>query len=120
MAAKSMEGKVIAISGGSSGMGLALAKLLATRGAKLSICDIVQSNLDNATKEIPTKELLTYQCDVRDFSQVKAWIDKTVQKFGRLDGAANMAGIIGQKPGSNFFGDQDEGDWDRVIGINLT
>ena len=83
-----MEGKVIAISGGSSGMGLALAKLLASRGAKLSICDIVQSNFDKAAQEIETKDLFTFKCDVRDISQVHDWISKTVEKFGRLDGAA--------------------------------
>jgi NAD(P)-dependent dehydrogenase (short-subunit alcohol dehydrogenase family) len=115
-----MEGKVIAISGGSSGMGLALAKLLGTRGARLSICDVVQQNLDKAAKEIETKDLLTFKCDVRDVSQVHDWISQTVEKFGRLDGAANMAGIIGQRPGSNFIDSQDEDDWDRIIGINLT
>lgn len=115
-----MEGKVIAISGGSSGMGLALSKLLASRGAKLSICDIVQENLDKATKDIETNELLTFKCDVRDVSQVRQWIKTTVDRFGRLDGAANMAGIIGARPGSNFLADQDEDDWDRVIGINVT
>ena len=115
-----MEGKIIAISGGSSGMGLALSKLLASRGAKLSICDVVQANLDKAEKEIDTKDLFTFQCDVRNIDQVHEWISKTVEKFGRLDGAANMAGIIGAKPGSNFIAEQDEDDWDRIIGINLT
>ena len=101
-------------------MGLALSKLLATRGAKLSICDVVQANLDKASKEIETKDLLTFKCDVRDIKQVREWISKTVEKFGRLDGAANMAGIVGMKPGSNLIAEQDEDDWDRIIGINLT
>lgn len=96
-------------------MGLALAKLLASRGAKLSICDIVQSNLDNATKEIETKDLLTFKCDVRSIDQVHEWISKTVNKYGRLDGAANMAGIIGRKPGSNFIGEQVCALMDRFI-----
>ena len=116
----SFKGKTVAISGGSSGMGLALAKILVSRGAKLSICDVVQANLDNAEKEIDTKDLLTFKCDVRDVFQVHDWISKTVEKFGSLDGAANMAGIIGQKPGTNFIAEQDEDDWDRIIGINLT
>lgn len=115
-----MKDKVIAISGGSSGMGLALSKILASRGAKISVCDISQANLDNATQEIDTKDLLTFKCDVRDISQVKEWINKTVEKFGRLDGAANMAGIVGARPGANVLAEQDEDDWDRVIGINLT
>jgi len=115
-----MEGKVVAISGGSSGMGLALAKILAGRGAKLSICDVVQENLDKAVKEIEAEDLLTFRCDVRDLSQVHEWISKTVEKFGQLDGAANMAGIIGKRPGSNFIADQEEDDWERIMGINVT
>ena len=116
----SMKDKVIAISGGSSGMGLALSKLLASRGAKLSICDISQPNLDKASREIETKDLLTFKCNVRNISEVQAWINETVSKFGRVDGAANMAGIVGARPGANVLAEQDEDDWDRVIGINLT
>lgn len=101
-------------------MGLALAKLLATKGAKISICDVVQSNLDKARQDIPTKDLLVTKVDVRDIAQVESWISETVKKFGRLDGAANLAGIIGRKPGSNFIPEHDEDDWDRIIGINLT
>lgn len=101
-------------------MGLALAKILAAKGAKISICDVVQANLDKASKEIATKDLLATKVDVRDIAQVESWISETVKKFGRLDGAANLAGIVGNKPGSNFVPEQDEGDWDRIIGINLT
>ena len=115
-----MEGKVIAISGGASGIGLALSKLLASRGAKISICDVVQASLDKASKEIETKDLQTFKCDVRDVSQVHEWISMTVEKFGRLDCAANMAGIVGAKPAASFIAEQDEDDWDRIIGINLT
>lgn len=117
-----MEGKVIAISGGSSGMGLELAKLLASRGATLSICDVVQSNLDKATSELSldSSRFLAVPCDVRKLSEVNNWISKTVEKFGRLDGAANMAGIIGAAPGKTPVTEQDEEDWERIIGVNLT
>ena len=103
-------------------MGLALAKLLASRGAKLSLCDVVQENLDNAINDLQSKpeQLMVFKCDVRDAKQVSEWISRTVEKFGQLDGAANMAGIIGQKPGSNFIAEQDEEDWDRIIGVNIT
>lgn len=101
-------------------MGVALAKILASRGAKLSICDIVQENLDNALKEIQTEELLVIKCDVRDSAQVHNWISRTVERFGQLDAAANMAGVVGEKPRSNFIAEQDEEDWDRIIGVNVT
>ena len=101
-------------------MGLALAKILASRGAKLSICDVVQENLDKASKEIETGDLLTFKCDVRDKAAVQQWISKTVEKFGHLSGAANMAGVVGRKPGKDFLAEHEEDDWEYIIGINLT
>lgn len=115
-----MEGKVIAISGGSSGIGLAVSKVLVQRGAKISICDVVQANLDKASKELDSNDVMTMKCDVRNSTEVHEWIDATLQKFGRLDGAANLAGIIGQRPGTAWVEEQDEDDWARIIGINLT
>ena len=122
-----MDGKVIAVTGGASGIGLALAKLLATRGAKVSICDVSRANLDKAAaaiKEASTgsSNVLTTQCDVRDLSQVKSWLKQTVDRFGRLDGAANVAGVIGKNHGldSGMLERQDENEWDFVIGVNLT
>ena len=121
----SMEGKVIAITGGASGIGLATAKILASRGTKLSIADVSEPNLEKAKttiKEAAPKfeDILTYKCDVRSIDQVKDWIKQTVDKFGKLDGAANLAGTIGK----NFSGfpleDEDEENWELIIGVNLT
>lgn len=120
-----VSGKVIAITGGASGIGLATAKILASRGAKVSIADISEQNLATASKTIKdyapnSEEVLTQKVDVRKFSEVKAWINATVEKFGRLDGAANIAGT----PGSNFSGynlaDEDEEQWDFILEVNLT
>ncbi|KAK3066847.1 hypothetical protein LTR53_016630 [Teratosphaeriaceae sp. CCFEE 6253] len=116
-----MEGKVIAITGGASGIGLALAKLLAQRGAKLSIADVAQQNLDKAGETLQglvagPEDLLTMKCDVRQYSQVQDWLKATVDKFGRLDGAANLAGVFGK----SAIEDLEDDLWDFVIGVNLT
>jgi NAD(P)-dependent dehydrogenase (short-subunit alcohol dehydrogenase family) len=94
----SLEGKVIAISGAASGMGLALARHLHHMGCKLSLTDInqdaLQAALDQRTSMTDSgdTDVLTITADVRSSAEVDMWIEKTVEKFGRLDGAANFAG----------------------------
>ncbi|CAK7201533.1 hypothetical protein SEUCBS139899_004239 [Sporothrix eucalyptigena] len=93
----SFEGKVIAITGAASGMGLATAKLLASRGAVLSLADLNEKALTETLSSLPggpDKHLAT-AVDVAKSDSVDAWVKKTVAKFGQLDGAVNMAGILG-------------------------
>ncbi|KAK5104846.1 hypothetical protein LTR62_002779 [Meristemomyces frigidus] len=113
--------KTIAITGGASGIGLALAKLLAKRGAKLSIADVSEQNLTKAASLLhehssSPDNVLTTQCDVRDYSAVQAWLKSTVDKFGGIDGAANLAGVFGRAE----LKDLERELWDFVIGVNLT
>ena len=120
-----MEGRVIAITGAAGGIGLATAKLLASRGAKLSLADISQEQLDIAVIQIKeavpnVSEIITSKCDVRDLSQVEAWIKQTVDKLGKLDGACNLAGTVGPKPCQYSMDEEDEEIWDFIIGVNLT
>lgn len=117
----SFAGKVVAITGGASGMGLAIARTLHDRGAKLSIADCNAENLAAATAAISsdTSKVMTYELDVRNLTQVRDWLVQTKEKFGRLDGAVNFAGVISHTMGS-LVEDQDEEDWERIIGVDLT
>lgn len=118
-----MKGKVIAITGGASGIGLATAHLLASRGALLSLADMQETGLTAAATAIKSEhnvDVLTFVLDVRKSSEVAAWISATTSKFGKLDGAANLAGVIPKSIGVGGIAEMDEDEWDFVIGVNLT
>ncbi|KAL9536321.1 Short-chain dehydrogenase/reductase [Sphaerulina musiva] len=127
-----MAGKVFAITGGASGIGLAAAKLLVERGAKVSIAD-VSSKLNEAAVEIaqhaglPQDQcVLARSVDVRELSQIQAWLKATVETFGRLDGAVNSAGVFDYPKAATgqtaALWHQERGidQWNHVIGVNLT
>ena len=118
----SFKDKVIAITGGASGIGLETAKLLSSRGAKVSIADVQDGALDTAATALKSAggEVFTFKLDVRNSSQVDAWIDRTVSHFGRLDGAVNAAGVTGKGIGIKTADELEDADWDFVLGVNLT
>lgn len=90
--------KVIAITGASRGTGLALTRYLLVRGAKVSMAATSADNLAKAVaeieKDIPNTEgrVMTTVVDISKPEDVKNWIEKTVEKWGPLDGSANVAG----------------------------
>lgn len=92
--------KVISVCGASRGTGLALVKYLLIRGATVSMCSSSQENIDKALFEVQElypehkDRVVAYKCDIRNLGDVESWIERTVEKFGRLDGCANTAGKI--------------------------
>lgn len=91
----SLQGKVIAITGAASGIGLAVATLVASQGARVSLADVRERHLEEAADKIRSTgaQVMARVVDVRKPEQVDAWIEATVATFGRLDGAANIAGV---------------------------
>ncbi|SMR64090.1 unnamed protein product [Zymoseptoria tritici ST99CH_3D1] len=116
----SFEGKVIAITGGTSGIGLAIAETLHQRGAKVSIADANSAALENVAQAIGTDDIVAVQCDVRQMKEVETWLQRTVDRWGKLDGAANMAGIFSPMPGKGSMEEATEEEWDMTIAVNLT
>ena len=85
-----VKGKVAIITGASSGIGLATAKLLSENGAKMVLAARSLDKLNALSKELPGS--LVIQTDMTDETQIKAMVTKTVEYFGRVDILVNNAG----------------------------
>ncbi len=89
--------KVIVITGGSRGFGLAMAKAFLDEGAAVMICSRSAASLDRAVADlkIDHARIAGVPCDVGDRSQVQSLADRTLAAFGRIDVWINNAGVAG-------------------------
>ncbi len=97
---ESLRGEVALITGGSRGLGFALARELAKEGCRLAICARDAAELERAREELERggAEVLAVPCDIRDQEQVQAMVDAVNARFGRVDLLINNAGIISVGP----------------------
>jgi len=92
----SFANKVILITGGSQGLGLALARQLCEEGARVALLARDQNQLDKARDELigTGGDVFTISCDLLERAHVETAVQKVVNRFGRLDVLINNAGII--------------------------
>src|SRR5882757_8846722 len=115
---RKLEGKIALITGGSRGIGAAIAKRLAAEGAKVAITYTKGADAAaSVVKEIEGNggKAIAIQADAADAKAVKAAVEKTVATFGRLDVLVNNAGTAIPKP----FEETTLEEMDRVIDINV-
>lgn len=115
-------GKVIAITGAASGIGKATAFYLAARGGSLALADRNEKLLEEVANDIRTEtprvKLTTKGLDVRSRNDIQVWIKSTVSTFGKLDGAANLAGVAFKDRETSIL-ETDEDQWNFILDINL-
>ena len=114
---KGIEGKVVLITGGSTGIGAEVARLLASLGAKVAIAARRKEKLDDVVTQITTSGGVAkaYLLDVTDKWQVEAVVAAVVTDFGKLDVLINNAGLMPIRPMSEVNTDE----WDAMIDVNL-
>ncbi len=89
-----LEGKVIAITGGGTGLGRSMGEYFLELGAKLVIASRKADVLEKAAAEMVALkggEVLPFACDIRDYSQVEAMLAATLERFGKVDVLVNNA-----------------------------
>ncbi|MDQ6697635.1 MAG: SDR family NAD(P)-dependent oxidoreductase [Actinomycetota bacterium] len=108
--------KTVVITGGASGIGLALARAFLGEGSNVVIADIEQSALDAAVTALESKAVLGVRTDVTDPASVEALADATYAAFGACHVLCNNAGV--GAPSANVW-DTTVNDWRWVHGVNV-
>lgn len=114
----SLAGKVVFITGGSRGLGLAMAEEFARRGAQIAICARDAEELERARQTIEREaggNVMTFVCDVSDREQVDSTVQKVQNHFGAVDVLVNNAGIIAVGPVEN----QTLADFEEAMKVNF-
>ncbi len=105
-------GKSAIVTGAASGIGLAVANLLVDRGARVLAVDVDASALQARVRA----GYIPFVADVSDSAQVRAYVERAVEEFGRVDHFFNNAGVEGViKPVTEVTDEE----WRRVLSINL-
>ncbi len=109
--------KVAFITGGAGGIGLAIARSLGRRGARVMLADIVETQLDSAVADLRNSgiEAAPVVCDVADAASVREASERTLERFGAVHILINNAGVfVGGRTGNIPLDD-----WRWIVDVNL-
>ena len=117
MSYNNITGKVVVITGASSGLGEAAARLLSANGAKVVLGARRVERLQTIVEELNKNggNALAVATDVKELSQVKHLVDMAVQTHGRIDVMINNAGVMPSSPLERLKVDE----WEQMIDVNI-
>ncbi len=107
-----LEDKVAIVTGGSSGIGKAIAERYVEEGAEVVIADIDEEEGEEVADEVGCEFT---RCDVSDWEDVKDLVESTVERHGRLDVMVNNAGIGSR----STIEEMDIDEWEKILSVDL-
>jgi 3-oxoacyl-[acyl-carrier protein] reductase len=112
-----LAGRAALVTGAASGIGAAIAEVLAGAGARVAIADVDAAGAEATAERIRATggEARGFRCDVSSRREVDALVAAAHAAFSRLDVLCNVAGV----PSDGPLGEVSEAELDRVLGINL-
>ncbi|OGW53715.1 MAG: 3-oxoacyl-[acyl-carrier-protein] reductase [Nitrospirae bacterium RBG_13_43_8] len=112
-----LKDKLSIITGAGRGIGKAIALRFAEEGSNIAICDVDPNFLEEVKKEIEAKgrEVLAKKVDVTNFEIMQDFVQKVLDKFGKIDILINNAGITRD----GLIVRMNDADWDAVLDVNL-
>lgn len=113
-----LDGKVAVVTGGGTGIGLGISRVLASHGARIAVAQIDTSGCPFTDSERRHGDIAIYQVDVADRGQVDQTLEAVIRDFGRIDILVNNAAITGPTAVAPFL-QCSESMLDRVIDVNL-
>ena len=117
MAKNRLAGTVVAITGGTRGIGRAIAERLLDEGVRVAICGTTRQSVDAALEDLAGRgELLGAVADVSTLDDVKRFVAATIAAYGRIDSFINNAGVGTFRAAAELTPEE----WHRMIGVNLT
>jgi NADP-dependent 3-hydroxy acid dehydrogenase YdfG len=112
-----LKGTVAVVTGASSGIGAAVARMLAARGSAVALVARREDRLDALASELTAAggQALPVKADVTEAEQARAAVEQAVARWGRLDILVNNAGVARLGP----VVDASVADWDQMVRVNL-
>ncbi|HHD2754121.1 TPA: SDR family NAD(P)-dependent oxidoreductase [Clostridium perfringens] len=119
MLSKSVNNKVVIVTGGTRGIGFATVKKFLAHGAKVALCGSKKETVDKALKEIneinPNYEVMGFYPNLLEISEIEDMENIILEKWGRIDILINNAGVSDNRP---IYGQSDD-DFSKIMDINV-